>query len=480
MLARATSAVIGVLTPLYLARALALEEYGTYKQLFLLCGPLFSVLPLGMVQSLYFFVPRSVRGPRAVLLQTQLFTLGIGGVGAVLLWFGLPVAAARFENPALLQFRGLLTLFVLFSLASGLLETSLTSQGRTRSSALAYMGYEVLKSLALVAPVLLGFGLKGSVAVLAALTLARLGVVLAVVLRAKGDRPSWAGLRAQVAYALPFGAAMLLDGPQQAAHQYAVALAVPTALYAIYAAGCFQVPLVNLLYAPTSEVLMVRVGQLDGQGLGGQAVRLFREATRKLALVFIPASAFLVISAPWVVRALFGEKFGGAVPIFRVSVLGIMLACMPLDGLLRARGMTRQIFHSYLAKAAVTLPLLAVLVPWLGMLGGILSWLAAEVVGKAMLLWRLPRALAAGGPPPALRDFLPVRDLGMLGGATAACAAAALALASWMGAASLALGGRGGAVLQVAFEGALFAGMLFPVLRVIGLRPMALLASLVR
>ena len=49
----------------------------------------------------------------------------------------------------------------------------------------------------------------------------------------------------------------------------------------------------------------------------------------KLALVFIPASAFLVVSAPWVVRALFGAKFGAAVPIFRISVLGVMIDFYP-------------------------------------------------------------------------------------------------------------------------------------------------------
>jgi len=479
VLARMTAAVITVVTPLYLARKLSLEEYGTYKQIFLLCGPILSILSLGMAQSLYYFVPRA-QGPRSVLLQTQLFNLAMGLVGAVLLWAALPFAAERFPNPALLLFRGELAFFVLFSLAGGLLETTLTSQGRTRASALVYVGYEVLKSVALVAPFLLGFGMKGAMAALAVLTLTRFCVTLSMVLSAEGGGPSWAGLRAQLAYALPFGAAMLLSIPQQVAHQYAVALSVPPALYAVYAVGCFQVPLVDLFYSPTSEVLMVRVGQLDKQGLGVQAAGLFREATRKLALVFIPASAFLVLSAPWVVRALFGGKFDAAVPIFRVSVLGIMLACLPLDGLLRARGQTRAIFFSYLGKAAATVPLLALLVPWLGMLGGILAWLLAEVVGKALLLRQLPRALAAGGPLPALRDWLPVKELARLCGATGVCAVTVLAFTTRLGPVLETLGGREGALLHVAVAGVLFTGALVPLLQVFGLRPLALLASLRR
>ena len=477
VLARMTSAVVGVVTPLCLAYTLAIEDYGTYKQIFLLCVPLFSTLPFGVVQSLYYFVPRAER-PRAALLQTQLFTLVMGLVGTSLIWIGLPAAAARFSNPALLSFRGPIAFFVFFSLASVMLETALTSQGRTRASALTYLGYELFKSLALVGPVLLGFGLRWSIAALGVLTLLRLCGSLGLALSAKGERPSWAGLRTQLVYSLPFGAAMLLDGPQQAAHQYAVALVTSPALYAVYAVGCFQVPLVNLLYTPTSEVLMVRVGQLDRQGLGAQAARLFREAVQRLALIFIPTSAFLVVSAPWVVRALFGGKFDASVPIFRVSVLGIVLASMPLDGLLRARGRTREIFASYLVKAIATVPLLAVLVPWLGVQGGILAWLAAEILGKAMLLRQMPRALAAGGPAPALRDWLPVRELARLCGATALCAGAVLALATQVGLAAAAPGGRSGAVLLLAVVGALFAGTLVPLLQALGLRPIALLAAL--
>lgn len=479
VLARTAAAIITVVTPLYLARTLALEDYGTYKQLFLLCTPLLGVLPLGMVQSLYYFVPRARRA-RAILLQTQFFSLVIGLAGALLLWAGLPLAANRFPNPALLEFRNALALFVLFSLAGGLLETALTSQGRTLASACAYVGYEILKSAALVIPVLLGFGLKGAMWAMAAVTLLRLFVTLGWVLSAKGGPPSWAGLRTQLLYALPFGGAMLLSVPQQVAHQYAVALTVSPALYAVYAVGCFQVPLVNLLYSPTSEVLMVRVGELDSQGMGAHALTLFREATRKLALVFIPASAFLVVSAPWVIRALFGGKFDAAVPIFRVSVLGIMLACLPLDGLLRARGNTRDIFYSYLGKAIATVPLVAVLVPWMGMMGGILAWLGAELVGKVLLLRALPRALAVGPRVPAVSEWLPVRDLLHLCGASALCAGAVLVLSPRLGRMIEALSGRGGALIQVAVVGALFTAALLPLLQVLGLRPIALLASLRR
>ena len=77
---------------------------------------------------------------------------------------------------------------------------------------------------------------------------------------------------------MPFGAAMALAIPQQNAHLYMVAGAVAPAVYALYRVGCFQLPVVDLLYTPTSEVLMVRLGELDKQGRLEEGVVAFREA----------------------------------------------------------------------------------------------------------------------------------------------------------------------------------------------------------
>ena len=172
-------------------------------------------------------------------------------------------------------------------------------------------------------------------------------------------------------YAAPFGAAMALSIPQQNAHLYMVAGAVAPALYALYRVGCFQLPVVDLLYTPTSEVLMVRLGELDKQGRLEEGVEAFREAAGKLAFVFLPFAAFLFAAAPEFIGALFGAKFLPAVPVFRVSVLGVVLAILPMDGVLRARGHTRAIFLSYLLKAVVTVPLVWVGVKQFGMMGGI-------------------------------------------------------------------------------------------------------------
>ena len=341
VLARFATALLGISIPLVLARTLPLEEYGTYKQLFLLSQTLYFVLPLGIPQGLFYFLPRA-RERRPYLAQSLLFMSAMGLLAAGLLWMGGGLVARAFQNPGLLEHRLPLAVYTGALLGSFGLELSLTARGRTGVAAVAYLVSDVVRSLLLVLPVLAGFGLDVMMQALAGYALVRWA--LAWVTGLWGERgPLLQGThwKAQVRYAVPFGAAMALAIPQQYAHQFAVSWPVTPAAFAIYAVGCFQLPLVDLLYTPTSEVLMVRLGELDREGRIAEGVAAFREASARLAYVFLPLAAFLFAAAPDFIAGLFGARYLAAVPLFRISVLAIALAILPMDGVLRARGPER-------------------------------------------------------------------------------------------------------------------------------------------
>ncbi|RYZ41313.1 MAG: lipopolysaccharide biosynthesis protein [Myxococcaceae bacterium] len=412
VLARLFTAGLTLSIPLVLARVLRLEEYGTYYQLFLIATTLSYVLPFGVAQSLYYFLPRT-EAKRPYLGHALLFVSGAGLVAAALVWAFLGHVAAYFNNPALMEYRASLAVYTAFFLGSYPLEISLTSQGRTKASAVVYLVSDAVRALVMVVPPLLGFSLHGMMIAVAAFAGLRYAATWMVSLRGStGPLVDRKLFREQLLYSAPFGAAMCLAIPQQNAHLYAVAGVVAPAVYALYRVGCFQLPVVDLLYTPTSEVLMVRLGELEREGRLEEGVDAFREAAGKLAYVFLPFAAFLFAAAPEFVGAMFGQKFLPAVPIFRVSVLGVVLSILPMDGTLRARGLTRAIFASYLVKAVVTVPLLWFGVKHFGMMGGIGSWALAEVVGKGMLLSRVPAALSTPERKLGFVDVIPWRELG--------------------------------------------------------------------
>ncbi len=476
-------AAITFCIPLVLARAMALEEYGTYKQLFLIAQTLYYVLPFGVAQSLYFFIPRTDQ-TRPWVMQTlgMLLIAGIAGGGVI---FGAGHhGAALLGNPELVRYLVPLAIYVACVVGAMPLEVTLTCQGRTKAAAVIYLGSDALRAAAMILPVFLGYGLSGAMNAMAGFAAIRLVTTWAVSATTTRGPLFQRGLTwRQFAYAAPFGAAMLLSIPQQYAHQYAVGATVPPELFAIYAVGCFQLPLVDLLYSPTSEVLMVRVGELERQNRLREAVHAFKEASAKLAYAFLPMSAFLFVAAPEFISALFGERFLGAVPIFRVCVLSIAVSCFPVDGLLRARNETRYLFFSYFVKAAVTVPLVWVGVKHFGMMGGIVSWAVAELVGKATLLARVPKALGDTEGPYLMRVWrvLPFRELGR---ASAAALGAGLLVASLRELLPLSVSALPDdfiwRAVPLAVGGVLFAGGYLALLTAVGVRPLALLSALRR
>ena len=224
-----------------LARVLPLAEYGTYKQLFLVALTLSSVLPFGVGQSLYYFIPRTA-DRRIYFGQTlPVPARGRRARGGRAVRRACPRVAAAFDNPRLLDHRLLLALYTGFTVAASPLELSMTSRGQTRRSAITYLVWDSARACRVRGPRRRrawpqrddgdAHGLRGAPA------------------RRDLDRDAGRGrgplfdrrlFAEQLAYALPFGLAMLVAIPQQYAHQYVVASTVAPALFAIYAAGLLR------------------------------------------------------------------------------------------------------------------------------------------------------------------------------------------------------------------------------------------------
>ena len=421
--ARLVSACITLFIPLVLARMLPQAEYGTYKLIFLVAATAAHVLPFGVTQSLYFFVPRA-REPRVYFAQTLAFMLAAGAVGALALAASGSALATALSTPALAEHRIELALYAGLVVAALPLEVSITSQGRTRLAAATYLGSDALRAAALIVPALAGFGLHGMMRAMIGWAALRLAVTCASMLSGHRGR-LWDGrlFRDQLAYALPFGVAILFAIPQQYAHQFIVAHAVGPTLFAIYAVACFELPFVDLFYTPTGEVLMVRLGELERAGHRSEGAAAFREAVDRLAMIILPPIAFIFAVAPTFITTMFGPRFAAAAPIFRICLLVMPLGIWPLDATLRARGETRHILATYVAKAAVCIPLVWVAVQRFGLMGAAGSYVAAEMLGRALLAWRVPRALSTPSRRVRFRDLVPMRRLARTGAASLALAA---------------------------------------------------------
>jgi hypothetical protein len=115
---------------------------------------------------------------------------------------------------------------------------------------------------------------------------------------------------------------------------------------------------------------------------------LFHEAVAQLSFAFLPLAGLLLVVAPALIEVVFSRVYLAAVPLFRLSVVPIVLAALPLDGVMRARAQDRFVLVLSAAKLAATAPLVLGGLALYGPLGAFGGWVAAESLGRGAMLVR--------------------------------------------------------------------------------------------
>ncbi len=420
MLGRGGATVLGFALPLILTRLLPQAEFGTYKQVWLVVTTAYFMLQLGLSQSLYYFIPRKDGRQQEWLTQASMSLVVLGGACAAILYSSRFVLARQFANPELAGFALPMALITWLMIAAAPLEISLTAEGRVRTAASIIFLSDAVRVPASIVPLLLGMGLRGFFWSYVLHGSVRFGLQCWFFFRRGRPRLDWRLMREQLAYALPFGAAVLLDIPQRTFHQWAVGWSVDAAAFAIYAQGCFQVPIINLLYAPISDILQVRLADPSARD---QRLHLFHDANLRLAVVFLPFTAGMVAAASLFIPALFTHVYDASVPIFQVAILLTPFAALPLDGVLRATGHTRYLFRTFFWRLLVTAACVLAGLKMFGMIGAIAGHAVAESAVRVVMLDRVRRELEA-----SWREVLPWRQLSVIAVASLVAAVPALAI----------------------------------------------------
>jgi len=183
---------------------------------------------------------------------------------------------------------------------------------------------------------------------------------------------------------------------------YAVSWYFDAATFAIYAVGCLQIPVIDMLMTSTCNVMMVSMRERAREGDMAGARALWVDATRKLALVLCPFIGLLLVSAHELIVLLFTETYAGSVPIFMVWTLASMFTLLLSDGVLRVLAETRYL----IVQNIVRLVLVASTIHWLmgrfGLNGAVLATVLATFCARMLALARIKHVMAL-----RLRDLLP-------------------------------------------------------------------------
>ena len=413
--------------PVILARVFDQVQFGTYKQLFLVFSTVFCIAQLGMSQSLYYFLPRVPRLAGQYVANSICFLALVGLLGFGALTAAAPKLASWLNNDQLAPYFWWIGLYLLLMMISTGLEIVMVSRGKYGWASASYASSDLVRAAAFIVPVLLFGQLRWLMMGAVAIAALRAAATLFYFFREFGAafRPDRALLGTQLAYALPFGLAVMVEILQASLPQYFVAHSFDPATFAIFAVGCLQIPLVDFAASPTSDVMMVKMQESLSAGDRQAVLDIWHDITWKLALLFFPLAALMMVNARAMIVLLFTDRYLASAPIFLVWSSMILLTTFQVDGVMRVFAQTRFLLWINLVRLAITAALLQWSISTLHLLGAALVCVLATAAFKVAALARMRNLLDV----PASR-LLPWGKLGALTAATAAGAGAAVALRS--------------------------------------------------
>lgn len=403
---RLVGAVATFAIPLVLVRVFTVEEFATYRQLFLIFGTLVLLLQFGLAESLYYFVPREGEAGGRFAANTVVALAALGGAAALAGVWVAPAIARWWNNAALEPLLPLLAVFLALMVTTVGLEIVMITRRRYALAAVTYAVSDAVRAAALLLPAVLLGSVRALLVGAIAAGLFRLVWLIAYLRREFGGslrphRPSWV---AQLAYTLPFGAAVTIEILQFNYHQYAVASWFDPATFAIYSVACLQIPLVELL--GTSAINVMMVAMADPGADTRTRLSLWHATVSRLAVMFLPLVGLVLLVARDLITLLYTDAFAAAAPIFMLSMAFIVMYAIPVDGALRVFARTRFILGMNIFRLVFIAAAIGAFVSAFGLIGAMLVTVIATACVKVAALWRISRLL--GVPAVAVLPWRPL------------------------------------------------------------------------
>jgi O-antigen/teichoic acid export membrane protein len=401
-----------LVVPYFLVRQLSVADFGAYRQFFLMEVYADALFQLGLNQALYYFIPRDLRNAGAYLLNSivmncLIFSVAFGLLGMfshqVSSWLNMAIVHDAF---------GLLAAYIAVKMLVASADAYLTARQCIRAAGLFDVAGQAMSS---VACVIAAFATRDLMVVLTALAVARaiqlVGMVAYIQFWLHGFRAEryFFGIGAQIRYGFVLGMAGTLMTQLARLHDFFVSRYYGTEAYAVYSAGCTEIPVIQLF---TQSVALVALGQfalLDQQGDWEGTRRLWRRVLTSSYAVTIPAVILFLVLARPIIGTMFTDAYLAAVPVFAINT--VLKIGLVFNATLVLRAMRRNDITIWVnaVSLVVAIPLL-----YAGMkVGGTVGIIAAQaalvigsrLVSVAVMNRMLPESLPYFVSPRELRDF---------------------------------------------------------------------------
>ena len=338
-----TAKVIGFgfsfLLPLVIVRYLEQEQVGHYREAFQVITNAVIILPLGFSMSAYYFLARESERRGAAILNILLFNFVVGGLACLALFLWPQVLGSVFQTDEITRLAPKIGVVIWIWIFSTFLETVAIANQEARIATGFIVLAQFSKTVLMAAAVFAFTTVEAFIWAAMAQGVIQTAVLLWY-LRSRFPR-FWTrfDLRffwEQMVYAVPFGLTGILWIAQTDIHNYFVGYKFSSSDFAIYAYGCFEIPLISMLAESVNSVLIPRMNVLQMRGDRDEMIRLTARAMTKLAFAYFPIYVFLLITARTFITTLFTEKYSASATVFVVNITLLPFAILVMDPIVRS------------------------------------------------------------------------------------------------------------------------------------------------
>lgn len=366
------------LIPIIVVRYLDMSQYGIYKQLFLVFMTVSILLPFGLVESLYYFVPRNREQKQYYITQTCYFLVFSGGLFLlIIIIFGRGILSC-INLSHLYNYSVALSLYIVFMVISLPFEKLLIIEERVKAASIITVISEMIKGMSIILVTILTRDIKVILYALVLFSFLRVIVFYSYLFYNKLLLFSLKNLNVDkmkelINYSFPFGMAVVVATIRRFLHQYFVTAMYTTRDFAIYAAGSFQLPLMNTIYLSVSNVVLIKISEYQKHGRHEKILEIWRNSARKLSMIYFPVTIIFIIASGEFVTILYTTRYMESIPIFAVTLLQLPFDIFITHSILKSFAETRFILKLNLVLLMVTAVLLYLFIRYYGMIGATLA-----------------------------------------------------------------------------------------------------------
>lgn len=325
--------------PLLIVRYLSQDAVGHYRMAFQVITNAVIILPLGFSMSAFYYLSREKERRGKAIANILAFNFVIGAMAALILTLFPDLIGNVFRSPEMSELSPLIGVVIWVSIFAAFLETAAVANAEAKVATYFIIFSSLSKTLLMGGAVLI----FSSVPAFIYAAMIQAGIQTFVLLVYLSSRfPGfwrsfdWRFFIEQARYAVPFGLTGILWLAQNDIHNYFVAYKFTPADFAVYAYGCFQLPLIAMLSESVSSVLIPHMNTLQQADDRDEMIRLTARAMQKLAFVYFPLYVFLMVTAGTFIVTLFTHQYDDSTPIFMINLTMIPFGVLITDPIVRS------------------------------------------------------------------------------------------------------------------------------------------------